>query len=64
MIFEECTIDEAMQPNLNCPSKPSLDRKKFFMDYNKRGLKYILDVYTGITLKERIRGKIRKVFKI
>lgn len=64
IVFEECSIDEAMQPNLKKPTKPSLDRKKFFEDYNKRGLRYVLDVYTGVSFKERVRGKIRRYLKI
>lgn len=61
IIFEEATLEEVMQPNLKKPASISSDRKKFFDDYEKKGFKYVLDVYTAVSLKERIIGKITKI---
>lgn len=61
IIFEEATLEEVMQPNLKKPASTSSDRKKFFDDYEKKGFKYVLDVYTAVSLKERIIGKITKI---
>ena len=63
VIFEECKLEEVMQPNLKKPAVPSSDRKKFFDDYEKKGFKYVLDVYTAVSLKERIVGKLVKIIK-
>lgn len=59
-IFEECKLEDVMQPNLKKPAVPSSDREKFFDDYEKNGFKYVLHVYTAVSLRERIIGKIMK----
>lgn len=61
IIFEKSTLEDVMQPNLKKPTSISNDRKKFFDDYEKKGFKYVLDVYTAVSLKERIIGKIIKI---
>lgn len=64
IIMKECSIEQAMQPNLKETSKPSHDRLSFFEDYNKEGFKYVLDVYTGVSFVERLKGKIRKFSRL
>lgn len=61
IIFEECRLEDVMQPNLKRPAMPSVDREKFFNDYEKKGFKYVIKVYTAVSLKERIIGKIIKL---
>lgn len=61
IIFEKSTLEDVMQPNLKKPASISDDRKKFFDDYEKKGFKYVLNVYTAVSLKERIIGKIIKI---
>lgn len=62
--FEEATISNNLQPNLREPSKPLLDRNKFWNEYEKNNFEYILKRYGGYNYKARIKKIIyRKIVK-
>ena len=58
-------LDEATKKNrpLYKKSEPYFDRKKFFKDYRKRGLKYCLYSYCSHDFIIRLRKKVRRFIK-
>lgn len=59
LIYEECSIEEAMQHNLHSPTKKNPLREKFFEDYNKKGFDKIINKYASHKLISRIFRKTK-----
>lgn len=56
-------LKDCMQPNLQHPSIIDPRRSKFEKEYTKYGIKYVIKKYTGLSLRERIKQKIRRIIK-
>lgn len=52
------------QKNLESPTPVSNRRMTFWKDYNKHGIDYIMQKYGTVSLKSRIKNKIKKMLKI
>lgn len=64
VLYESADIDETIQPNLKAPSRPLVDRNKFWEDYRSNGMKYIIKYYGGNNIKDRSKKFIyRKIIK-
>lgn len=50
---------ECLQPNLEAPTSKSELRDKFWKDYQKKGIGYIMKEYGTVSMKTRIKNKIK-----
>lgn len=48
-----------LQPNLEAPTSKSELRDKFWKDYQKKGIGYIMKEYGTVSMKSRIKNKIK-----
>lgn len=53
--YEEADIRNYLQPNLKAPSKPLIDRNRFWNDYKNNDFEFILKRYGGYNYKARIK---------
>lgn len=53
--IKKCETYDFSQPNLKHPEKKPMDREKFWEEYNKYGLEYILNQYGMGNVKEKMR---------
>jgi hypothetical protein len=58
--YRESNTTDCWQLNLQEPTKPSLIRRKFWKDYRKHGIDYVMEHYGSVTLMRRIERKIKK----
>lgn len=49
-----------LQPNLEAPTSKSELRDKFWKDYQKKGMGYIMKEYGTVSMKSRIKNKIKR----
>lgn len=56
-------IQSCMQPNLEEPSKPSLQREMFWIDYRDNGFEFTLHKYFGYGLKGDVKRLISSTLK-
>lgn len=56
--YEKVDISNNLQPNLKEPSKPVIDRNKFWNDYKNNGYEFVLKRYGGYNYKTRIKKVI------
>ncbi|HAT4246481.1 TPA: hypothetical protein I9059_001651 [Clostridium perfringens] len=61
LIIRESDKKHIMQPNLLRPTKKHIFYSKFWLDYNKRGIKYIINKYGTFNKKNEIYYSIKKV---
>lgn len=58
--YQECRIEDSMQPPLIKPFEKTRKREQFWQDFNKRNFVYIAKKYGGYGIKNRIKGLVRK----
>lgn len=51
---------QCLQPNLEAPTSKSELRDKFWKDYQKKGIGYIMKEYGTVAMKSRIKNKIKR----
>ena len=61
--YRESNTTDCWQLNLQEPTKPSGIREKFWKDYRKRGIDYVMDHYGVVPLWLKAGRKIRGIFK-
>lgn len=58
---KEITLQSCLQPNLKQPTKPSIEREKFLREWEKFGMRFILNKYSKHHLYGKIRHKIKYI---
>ena len=61
MDYRESNTTDCWQLNLQEPTKPSEIRHKFWRDYRKHGIDYVMEHYGSVTFLHRARRKIQKI---
>lgn len=64
MDYVQCSEEDCLQPNLIHPTERPESRKQFWNDYYLKGIKYILKKYGDISVKQKIKRKIRSALCI
>ena len=59
--YRESNTTDCWQLNLQEPTKPSQIRHKFWRDYRKHGIDFVMEHYGSVTLMRRIERKIKKI---
>ncbi len=59
--YRESNTRDCWQLNLEEPTKPSEIRHKFWKDYRKHGIDYVMEHYGSFSLMRRIERKIKKI---
>ena len=59
--YRESNTTDCWQLNLQEPTKPSQIRHKFWRDYHKHGIDFVMEHYGSVTLMRRIERKIKKI---
>lgn len=59
--YRESNTRDCWQMNLEEPTKPSEIRHKFWNDYRKHGIDYVMEHYGSSALMRRIERKIKKI---
>lgn len=63
LIYRESNTKDCMQPQLQYPSKASVQREQFWEDYQLNGYNYIIKKYAGYSIKGRVNTHIVSVLK-
>ena len=61
MDYRESNTTDCWQLNLQEPTKPSVIRHKFWRDYRKHGIDYVMEHYGSVTSLHRARRKIQTI---
>jgi len=57
--YIETKAEECLQPQLEHPSKCSENRSKFWKEYKKRGINYVMHKYGDVSIIEKIQYKLK-----
>lgn len=55
---------DCMQNMLNRPTPRPLTRERFWKDYQKKGISFVLKKYTGTSFMSKVKRKVRKILSI
>lgn len=61
LYYRESDVKQCWQANLEAPTPISIQRDKFWMDYRRKGIDFIMKKYGQESLKESVKKIIRKV---
>ena len=56
LIYKKSNVDDCLQPQLQHPDKPSLNRKYFWGDYKNKGYNYVIKKYAGYGFKNKVKS--------
>lgn len=60
LICRESNVEDCLQPQLQYPAKPSVNREQFWSDYHSQGYDYIVKKYAGNNFKSRGKSIIKR----
>lgn len=61
--YQECSVEQCMQPNLKNPTSRPEMRNLFWKEYNTKGLDYVAHKYGVINKLNRVKIKLDKIFR-
>ena len=61
--YRESNTTDCWQLNLQEPTKPSENRDKFWRDYRKHGIEYVMDRYGVVPVWRKVGRKIKGLLK-
>ena len=61
--WKENDINNCLQPNLVCPTKRPSNRNEFWDNYRTDGIEFILKKYVGVTMRNRMKSKIKMIIE-
>lgn len=58
-VWKPAKIEDFMQPNMQRPTAPGIDREAFWSDYQRKGFEYVLNKYAKKRIWVRIANAVR-----
>lgn len=58
-VWKPAKIEDFMQPNMQRPTAPGIDREAFWVDYQRKGFEYVLNKYAKKRIWVRIANAVR-----
>ena len=61
MLYRESNTTDCRQPNLERPTEASPLREKFWSDYKRKGIAFIMKKYGTVSIKTKVKNKFIKI---
>lgn len=62
LVYRQSDTKQCWQKNLETPTSASEHRQEFWNDYQRKGIDFIMKKYGTISLKTKVKNKLRRIF--